>query len=52
MKVCAIDDRLHSEEEIMVLHTLVVDPEASGKGFGTAFVRFYEDFARKTAVGI
>jgi len=33
------------EEEIMVLHTLVVDPRQAGKGCGTAFVRFYENYA-------
>lgn len=33
------------EGEVMVLHTLVVDPLRAGKGCGTAFVRFYEDYA-------
>ena len=33
------------EDKIMVLHTLVVDPSASGKGCGSAFVKFYEDYA-------
>ncbi|MBU5626310.1 GNAT family N-acetyltransferase [Oscillibacter sp. MSJ-2] len=33
------------EEQIMVLHTLVVDPERSGMGYGTEFVRFYERYA-------
>ena len=32
--------------EVMVLHTLVVDPGASGRGLGKAFVRFYEEYAR------
>lgn len=35
------------EHEIMVLHTLVVDPAQAGKGCGSAFVRFYEDYARE-----
>lgn len=35
------------EEQVMVLHTLVVEPSVGGKGYGTAFVRFYEDYARK-----
>ena len=35
------------DDEVMVLHTLVVDPEASGRGVGSAFVDFYEDYARK-----
>lgn len=32
-------------EEIMVLHTLLVDPEKSGKGYATDFVSFYEAYA-------
>ena len=35
------------DDEVMVLHTLVVEPEASGRGFGKAFVDFYEDYSRK-----
>ena len=35
------------EEQVMVLHTLVVEPARSGKGYGTAFVWFYEDYARQ-----
>lgn len=35
------------EEAIMVLHTLVVEPGAAGKGCGSRFVAFYEDYARK-----
>lgn len=34
-------------ERALVLHTLVVDPAAGGKGLGTAFVRFYERLARE-----
>lgn len=34
------------EEQVMVLHTLVVDPAAKGKGLGSAFVSFYEQYAR------
>lgn len=33
------------DDEIMVLHTLVVSPFCSGKGYGTAFVEFYERYA-------
>lgn len=33
------------EEQIMVLHTLVVAPAFTGKGYGSRFVRFYEQYA-------
>lgn len=33
-------------EGVMVLHTLVVSPDASGRGLGRRFVGFYEDYAR------
>lgn len=32
-------------EQIMVLHTLVVDPAERGKGYGKKFVAFYEQYA-------
>ncbi len=35
------------DDKVMVLHTLVVDPTLSDKGYGSAFVRFYEDYAAK-----
>ena len=35
------------EGEIMVLHTLVVEPAQAGRGYGSAFVQFYEDYARE-----
>ena len=35
------------ENEVMVLHTLVIDPDTAGRGFGKQFVAFYEDYARK-----
>lgn len=35
------------DSEVMVLHTLVIDPDKSGKGYGKKFVDFYEDYARK-----
>lgn len=34
-----------SEDEVMVLHTLAVDPKLQGKGLGTGFVAFYEQYA-------
>ncbi len=33
------------EEEVMVLHTLVVSPKGENQGYGKMFVSFYEDFA-------
>lgn len=35
------------EEKIMVMHTLVVHPEASGRGYATEFVADYESYARE-----
>ena len=35
------------DDQVMVLHTLVVEPACAGKGYGTAFVGFYEDYARE-----
>lgn len=32
-------------EKVMVLHTLVVAPSASGHGYGSRFVKFYEEYA-------
>ena len=36
-------------EQVLVLHTLVVDPTIAGHGYGTQFVRFYEQYARSAA---
>ncbi len=33
------------DDEVMVLHTLVISPYESKKGYGRAFVKFYEDYA-------
>ena len=33
------------DEDVSVLHTLAVDPDARGMGIGPAFVRFWEDTA-------
>ncbi len=35
-----------ADGEVCVLHTLVVSPQASGRGYGTRFVAFYEEYAR------
>lgn len=34
-----------ADSQVMVLHTLVISPKAAGKGYGKAFVRFYEEYA-------
>lgn len=33
------------DAEVSVLHTLVISPKASGKGYGKAFIAFYENYA-------
>lgn len=33
-------------DSVMVLHTLCVSPKYKGRGFGKAFVAFYESYAR------
>ncbi len=35
-----------SDENIMVLHTLIVDPLQKARGYGKAFVMYYEDYSR------
>jgi len=35
------------EEQVCVLHTLVIDPKVGRKGYGKAFVAFYEEYARE-----
>ena len=35
----------HDTDAVCVLHTLVISPQASGKGYGRAFVEFYERWA-------
>ena len=35
------------DERVLVLHALVVSPAEAGKGYGSAFVRFYEETARE-----
>ncbi len=40
------------EDEVTVLHTLVVSPGCSGKGYAKAFVRFYEEYAKNTGSAV
>ena len=35
------------DDEVMVLHTLIVDPEHKSRGYGKAFVNYYEEYAKK-----
>lgn len=34
-----------SPSEVMVLHTLVIAPGQAGRGYGTQFVKYYEEYA-------
>lgn len=34
-------------EQVLVIHTLVVDPDFKGKGVGKAFVQYYENLAKR-----
>lgn len=36
-----------TDDEVLVLHTLAVDPTHHKKGIGAAFVRYYEELARE-----
>lgn len=38
------------DEEIMVLHTLVVDPEKFSNGYGEIFLDFYESFSMQNGI--
>ena len=35
------------DSDVMVLHTLVINPATAHRGFGRAFVGFYEQYARE-----
>ena len=35
------------EDKVMVMHTLVVEPAFAGKGCGTEFIKFYEDYSKE-----
>ena len=36
------------DEQVCVLHTLMISPVSRGKGYARQFLAFYEDYARKT----
>ena len=48
MDVYALGDWEHeaADNQVCVLHTLVISPSHSGKGYGRAFLDFYECYAR------
>ena len=35
-----------ADAEVLVLHTLVISPKAARRGYGSAFVSFYEQYAK------
>ena len=35
------------DERVCVLHTLVIDPDSAGKGYGKAFIEYYETYAQE-----
>lgn len=35
------------DEEVLVMHTLVVEPKEAGKGYAGKFLDFYEEYARE-----
>jgi GNAT superfamily N-acetyltransferase len=37
----------HDTDLVCVLHTLVISPDAAGRGYGRAFVEFYEWWAKE-----
>ena len=38
------------EDQVCVLHTLVISPKANGRGLGKRVVQFYEDYARRNGM--
>ena len=40
------------DSEVMVLHTLTVDPNFEGRGFAKAFIKFYENYALQNGCGV
>ena len=43
----AMWEHMAMDDEIMVLHCLVVDPAEKNKGYGRSFVAFYEEYAKQ-----
>ena len=38
------------DDQVCVLHTLVISPKANGRGLGKQFVQCYEDYARRNGM--
>ena len=38
------------DNEVCVMHTLVISPKASGQGLGSQFLQFYEDYAAENGM--
>lgn len=36
------------DSQVCVLHTLVISPDSSGRGYGRAFIEYYEKYALET----
>lgn len=41
-----------ADDEVSVLHTLVVDPDTRGMGIGPSFVRYWEDLAKEQGCAV
>ena len=39
-----------ADDEVCVIHCLVIDPDLKGKGYGREFVRFYERYAKENGM--
>ena len=39
-----------TDDEVCVIHCLVIDPDFKGKGYGREFVRFYERYAKENGM--
>ena len=40
------------DDQVMVMHTLVIDPYVKGRGLGKAFLAYYEQYARENGCSV